>query len=56
MSIGAVPLSGGGILPVLPAQTRVDRLTQDADYLFFVGPDGVYRLRKPGRSSCSAGC
>jgi hypothetical protein len=49
MGISAVPVGGGAITPLLTGQTRVDRLTQDADYLFFVTETGVTRLRKPGR-------
>ena len=48
MSIRAVPVAGGEVTVPLPASPRVDLLTVDADYLFFVGNFGVYRLRKRG--------
>jgi hypothetical protein len=47
-SLYAVPSSGGSVKTLLSGVPRVDLLAQDADYLFFVGMDGVYRLRKPG--------
>ncbi|HVV83075.1 MAG TPA: hypothetical protein VHE35_08335, partial [Kofleriaceae bacterium] len=45
MGISAVPVVGGPS-SVLVGASRVDRLSQDADYLYFVGNSGVYRLRK----------
>jgi hypothetical protein len=50
-SLYAVPSAGGSVKTLLSGVPRVDLLAQDADYLFFVGKDGVYRLRKPGHGS-----
>lgn len=46
MGIRAVPIAGGGVAVALSGAPRVDWLAEDTDYLFFVGGDGVYRLRK----------
>ena len=48
MGLSWIPLAGGAPASLVSGEMRVDRLTQDADYLFFIGHDGVYRVRKPG--------
>jgi hypothetical protein len=49
MGLYAVPVTGGSVTTVLAGSPRIDLLRQDVDYLFFVGRDGAYRLRKRGR-------
>ncbi len=48
MGLSWIPLAGGTPASLVTGEMRVDRLTQDADYLYYVGHDGVYRVRKPG--------
>jgi len=47
MNLSSISLAGGNSTRVVAGESNIDLLTADADYLFYIGHGGVYRVRKP---------